>query len=67
MLNELPNERQTVEVNLDDNSWQPATFRNGQFVDIYGLPLDQGKISGWRLLDAGLPELPPRHRGWFRP
>jgi len=67
MLTDLPAERQTVEVNFEGNSWQPAFFRNGQFVDIYGLPLDRQRISGWRALDHELPLPPPRHSGWTRP
>ena len=67
MLTEFPKERQTVEVNFDGNAWQPAIFQNGQFVDIYGLPLDGQKISSWRVLDGGLPALSPRHRGWVLP
>ena len=65
MLTEFPAERQSVEVNVEGNSWQPAFFRNGQFVDIYGLPLDAQKISGWRALD--LPPPRPRHAGWTQP
>ena len=65
MVTDLPAERQSVEVNLDGNSWQPAFFRNGQFVDIYGLPLDRQKISSWRALD--LPAPPLRHAGWTQP
>ena len=65
MVTDLPAERQSVEVNLDGNSWQPAFFRNGQFVDIYGLPLDRQKISSWRALDLLAPPL--RHAGWTQP
>ena len=67
MVTELPSERQTVEVNFDGNAWQPAVFRNGQFVDIYGLPLDRQKISGWRALENELPLPSPRHKGWKLP
>ncbi len=67
MVTELPAERQTVEVNFDGNAWQPAVFRNGQFVDIYGLPLDRQRISSWRALEHELPSPPPRHAGWVRP
>jgi hypothetical protein len=52
MNNELPVERQLVLVRLDNRDWQPATFQYGQFVDVYGLPLDREKISGWRPADA---------------
>jgi hypothetical protein len=67
MHSELPAERQAVEVNFNGISWQPAIFQNGQFVDIYGLPLDREKISDWRALEAGLPEPQPRHKGWVAP
>jgi hypothetical protein len=67
MLNELPVDRQTVEVQFNGNSWQPAVFRGGQFLDIYGLPLDQQKISGWRVLNSELPTPAPRHGGWVLP
>ncbi|MDR3388251.1 MAG: hypothetical protein P4L92_14475 [Rudaea sp.] len=52
MNNELPVERQLVLVTLDNRDWQPATFRYGQFVDAYGLPLDSEKISNWRPVDG---------------
>lgn len=48
MKGELPLERQAVQVKLDDGDWQPATYQDGQFVDLYGLPLDHRKISSWR-------------------
>ena len=44
----MPSEQQSIEVTLDDQAWQPATYRRGEFVDIYGLPLDLQKISSWR-------------------
>jgi|KBSMisStaDraftv2_1062788.scaffolds.fasta_scaffold375093_4 hypothetical protein len=67
MVTELPTDRQTVEVNFDGNVWQPAIFRNGQFVDIYGLPLNPEKISSWRALERDVPAPAPRHRGWVLP
>jgi hypothetical protein len=67
MVTELPAERQTVEVNFDGSAWQPAIFQNGQFVDVYGLPLDPQKISGWRALDMDLPTPARRHKGWVLP
>jgi hypothetical protein len=45
---ELPSDRQAVQVKFDNSDWQPATFRRGQFIDLYGLPLDPQKISSWR-------------------
>ncbi|HVV98421.1 MAG TPA: hypothetical protein VHC92_14860 [Rhodanobacteraceae bacterium] len=48
MKGELPMERQPVQVQLDNGEWQAATYQDGQFVDLYGLPLDHRKIRGWR-------------------
>jgi hypothetical protein len=45
---QLPSDRQAVQVKFDNCDWQPATYRYGQFVDAYGIPLDPEKISGWR-------------------
>jgi hypothetical protein len=45
---QLPSDRQAVQVKFDNCDWQPATYRYGQFVDAYGMPLDPEKISGWR-------------------
>lgn len=56
MYDKLPEERQAVEVCLNNREWQPATYQDGQFVDVYGLPLDAHKISSWRGLDGS------RHR-----
>lgn len=48
MNKQLPNEWQPILVKLDNREWQPAIYRHGEFVDIYGLPLDGEKISSWR-------------------
>jgi hypothetical protein len=48
MKGELPLERQAVQVQLNNGDWQPATYQDGQFVDLYGLPLDHRKITSWR-------------------
>jgi hypothetical protein len=64
MNNELPQERQVVEVNFNGHGWQPAVYKQGEFVDVYGLPLDRAKITGWRASDQGLPDLTRRHKGW---
>ena len=45
---ESPREGQAVQVRIGDGAWQPATFRRGQFVDIYGLALDPQRISEWQ-------------------
>ena len=33
------------------NNWQAATYRRGQFVDVYGLPLDAQRISEWQAME----------------
>jgi hypothetical protein len=48
MLDKLPNERQLVEVRLD-NQWQAATYVDGEFIDMYGMPINPAKISTWRM------------------
>ncbi len=48
MKGELPVDRQTVQVQLNNGDWQAATYQDGQFVDLYGLPLDRLKITSWR-------------------
>jgi hypothetical protein len=44
----LPTDRQVIEVRLGTDEWQPAIFRDGEFVDTYGIPLERRKISSWR-------------------
>ncbi len=39
-------------VKIDSRDWQPATYQYGQFVDVYGLPLERDKISSWRPADG---------------
>ena len=58
MKGELPSERQAVQVKLNDGDWQSAVYQDGQFVDLYGLPLDHHKISSWR--PAGSAATPSR-------
>jgi hypothetical protein len=48
MYDELPNERQAVEVRLANRGWQPATYADGEFLDVYGMPLDPYRIVSWR-------------------
>lgn len=48
MKGELPMDRQSVQVKINDGDWQAAMYQDGQFVDLYGLPLDYTKISSWR-------------------
>jgi hypothetical protein len=44
----LPMDRQTIEVRLGTDEWQPAMFRDGGFLDMYGLPIERRRISSWR-------------------
>lgn len=62
MKGELPMERQAVQVQLNNGDWQPATYQDGQFVDLYGLPLDHRKITSWRPAGAGATGHTPAHR-----
>ena len=48
MKGELPMERQAVQIRIGEGEWQSAVYQDGQFVDLYGLPLDHTKISSWR-------------------
>jgi hypothetical protein len=48
MKGELPLERQAVQVQINNGEWQAATYQDGQFVDLYGLPLDHRKVTSWR-------------------
>ena len=48
MNSELPQDGQDVQVRIGSGSWQAATYRHGQFVDLYGLPLDAHKITEWQ-------------------
>jgi hypothetical protein len=50
MQNETPQEGQDVQVKMGNN-WQAATYRRGQFVDVYGLPLDAQRISDWQAME----------------
>ena len=47
MQGETPREGQDVQVNLGGR-WQVARYRRGQFVDVYGLPLDPERITEWQ-------------------
>jgi hypothetical protein len=52
MTDKLPMDRQIIEVRLGTAEWQPAMFRDGEFVDMYGIPLERRKISSWRPANA---------------
>jgi hypothetical protein len=62
MKGELPMDRQAVQVKINDGDWQPAVYQDGQFVDLYGLPLDHGKISGWRPAGGSADGRPAQNR-----
>jgi len=61
MTRERPQEGEAVQVKLNDGDWQPATYREGQFIDLYGLPLDSRKITRWQHAERS--SLPPAARG----
>jgi hypothetical protein len=48
MYDKVPNDHQVVEVCVNNQEWLPATYQNGEFIDMYGLPMDRGLISKWR-------------------
>src|SRR5258705_4773796 len=48
MNDKLPTDRQIIEVRLGNTEWQPATFRDGEFLDLYGMTIDRRRISSWR-------------------
>jgi hypothetical protein len=48
MYDKLPSDHQIVEVRIDNHEWQPATYDHGEFVDVFGMPLDKKRISNWR-------------------
>ena len=62
MKGELPMDRQAVQVKISDGDWQPAVYQDGQFVDLYGLPLDASKISSWRPAGGSADGLAARDR-----
>ncbi|MEO6690357.1 MAG: hypothetical protein ABIS07_10270 [Dokdonella sp.] len=52
MNKQLPIDGQTIQVKLKEGEWQQATYRDDNFVDLYGLPLEFDKIVEWRPLAA---------------
>jgi hypothetical protein len=52
MNSQLPIEGQKIQVKLRDGDWQDATYRNDDFIDVYGLPLSFDKILAWRPANA---------------
>lgn len=62
MKGELPMERQSVQVKINDGDWQPAIYQDGQFVDLYGLPLDHLKVTSWRPAGGSLGGQPAANR-----
>lgn len=55
MNGQRPVEGQKVEVKLEEGDWQEAVYRDANFVDLYGLPLEVEKISEWRAIGATPP------------
>jgi hypothetical protein len=55
MNKQLPIDGQTIQVKLKEGEWQEATYRDDNFVDLYGLPLGFDKILEWRPLAADAP------------
>lgn len=55
MNKQLPIDGQTIHVKLKEGEWQEATYREDNFVDLYGLPLEFDKILEWRPLVADAP------------
>jgi hypothetical protein len=52
MNSPLPIEGQQVQVKLKDGDWQEAVYRDENFVDLYGLPLEFDKILRWRPMSS---------------
>jgi len=48
MNNKVPTDQQVVEVLVGDDVWQQATYKEGEFVDAFGMSLDRSSISDWR-------------------
>jgi hypothetical protein len=67
MPEDLPQEQQVIEIRFNGDDWQLAVFQHGEFVDVFGLPLDRTRISDWRAANRQLPDPPKRHRGWVLP
>lgn len=59
MNTQLPIDGQTIQVKLKEGEWQEATYRNDNFVDLYGLPLGFDKILEWRPLVSNASSHPP--------
>jgi hypothetical protein len=55
MQNERPHEAQAVQVRMGAGSWQDATYRNGYFIDRFGLTLNPDRITAWQNIEASVP------------
>lgn len=55
MNKQLPIDGQKIHVKLKEGEWQEATYRDDNFVDLYGLPLGFAKILEWRPLVVDAP------------
>lgn len=59
MNTQLPIDGQTIHVKLKEGEWQEATYRDENFVDLYGLPLEVDKILEWRPVVPAVPSSAP--------
>ncbi|MEO5559732.1 MAG: hypothetical protein ABIO49_07950 [Dokdonella sp.] len=55
MNKQLPIDGQKIHVKLKEGEWQEATYRDDNFVDLYGLPLEFDKIIDWQPLVVDAP------------
>ena len=59
-----PEEGQDVQVRIGSGAWQSATYRHGQFVDAFGLPLDPQRISEWQATEPRVRDTRDRLAEW---
>lgn len=59
-----PEEGQDVQVRIGSGAWQSATYRRGQFVDAFGLPLDPQRISEWQATEPRVRDTRDRLAEW---
>lgn len=50
MQNEMPREAQAVQVRVGAGTWQAATYRDGRFIDRFGLTLNPAWITAWEAI-----------------
>src|SRR5690348_2106409 len=64
MNGNIPEEGQDVQVRIGSGAWQSATYRRGQFVDAFGLPLDPQRISEWQATEPRVRDTRDRLAEW---